>query len=77
MSAIIIMIAGVFVALNLIVIMIKIKKDRWLDAIIDGSLLVILAWVFGGTITGLMTATVASSIISMYLLVSPPQIEGI
>ena len=74
--AIIVLIAGLFTALNLIVIMIKIKKDRWLDAFIDGGLLVTLTMVFGGSITGLLTAVVASSIISMYLLAMPPKIEG-
>ena len=73
--AVIVLIAGLFTALNLIVIMIKIKKDRWLDATIDGGLLLTLTFVFGGSITGLLTAVVASSIISMYLLAVPPQIN--
>lgn len=70
--AIIVIVAGIFTALNLIVIMIKIKKGRMLDAFIDGGLLVLLTMVFGGSVTGLLTAVVASSVISMYLLVSPP-----
>ncbi len=72
-----VLIAGVFTALNIIVIMIKIKRNRVLDAIIDGGLLVTLTMVFGGSITGLLTAVVASSVISMYLLAVPPKMSGI
>ena len=72
-----VLIAGVFTALNLIVIMLKIKRGRTLDAIVDGGLLVLLTFVFGGSITGLLTAVVASSIISMYLLAVPPKMGEI
>ena len=75
MSAIVTLIAGVFVAANIIVIMLKIKHDRIADAILDGTILILLAWIFGGSFAGLVTATVASSVISLYLLVIPPKLD--
>jgi hypothetical protein len=68
-----IVIAGVAVAANLLVIHQKIKRERYSDAALDGFLLVMIAIVFSGTISGLMIGTVASSIVSIYLWFSPPK----
>jgi len=75
MSGIVLLIAGVAVAANIIVIMLKIKYGRYTDALLDGLLLVTLAWVFGGSFAGLVTATISSSVISMYLLAQPAKFE--
>jgi len=70
-----IIIAGVAVAVNLIIIKVKVEKKRYADAGLDGGVLVILGLLFAGTITGLMVATVASSVVSLYLYMSPPKIN--
>ena len=75
MSAIVLLVAGIFVALNIIVIMLKVKYNRITDAALDGTILVLLAWIFGGSFGGLVTATVASSVISLYLFIVPPKFD--
>jgi Na+/H+-translocating membrane pyrophosphatase len=72
MGAIAIIIFGIATAMNLGVIKMKLEHDRNADAALDFILLVLLTWIFGGTITGLAVATIASSFISLYLYVSPP-----
>ena len=68
-----ILIMGVAVAANIIIIKWKFEKDRTNDALLDAGLLIVLAFVFSGTISGLMVGTVASAVISLYLLISPPK----
>ena len=65
---------GIATAMNIAVIKMKIEKERYPDAILDATLLVVLAWIFGGSVTGLAVATVASAFISLYLFISPPDI---
>lgn len=60
-------------AFNLIIIKYKLESNRVPDAILDISSLVALAWVFSGSTQSLMVATIASAIISIYLLVFPPK----
>lgn len=71
----VIIILGTATAFNLAIVKWKIEHDRGTDAFIDGSILIILAWVFGGTVSGLAIASVTSFIISLYLIVSPPNFE--
>lgn len=63
---------GVATAMNLGFIKLKLEQDRNADAAVDAAVLVILAYVFGGSITGLSVATIASGLISLYLYISPP-----
>jgi hypothetical protein len=72
MGALAIILFGMATAMNIGVIKWKLEKDRNADALLDAILLVALAWIFGGSITGLAVATISSSFISLYLLVSPP-----
>ena len=74
-SASVILVMGFFTALNLMAIKWKLEHDRGADAGLDFTVLVVLAWLFGGTISGLAIATIASAIISLYLLVSPPRMD--
>ena len=67
-----ILIIGITTAVNIIIIKWKFEHNRHADAALDGTLLVLLAIVFGRTIAGLQIATVTSVIISFYLLLSPP-----
>ena len=60
------------VSMNVIIIKWKYEHHRDADATLDLGLLILVAVVFSGTISGLMIGTIASAIISLYLLVSPP-----
>ncbi len=68
-------IMGIALGLNLVIILFKIHKNRHLDATIDGTILATLAWLFSGTVTGLMIGTIGSSIVSLYLLAIPPKVR--
>ncbi len=72
MDGILVVVLGITTAINLIIIKWKLEKKRYPDASLDAVLLFLLAWVFGGTITGLAVATISSMIISFYLMISPP-----
>jgi hypothetical protein len=68
-------IIGVVVAFNFLVIYAKLNHKRYLDAGLDFTLLAVLSILFGGSYAGLVVATIASAIISLYLLVKPPKIK--
>jgi len=72
MGALAIILFGMATAMNIAVIKWKLEKDRNSDALLDGIMLVTLTWIFGGSISGLAVATIASSFVSLYLLISPP-----
>ncbi len=74
MDLITIMIMGIATAANLAIIKIKLEKSRNADALVDGTILVALGFIFSGTISGLAVATVASMFISGYLYISPPDL---
>ena len=69
-----ILIFGLAMAGNIAVIKFKLERYRYSDATVDAVVLVVLTYIFGGSIAGLAVATVASVFFSMYLLVSPPDI---
>lgn len=58
---------GIALAFNVLVILYKYSKDRFLDAVLDFGILATLSLVFGQTITGLIIVTYASAIISVIL----------
>lgn len=66
-------IIGVVVALNIIIILRKFKAKRTEDGIFDASLLALVTVTFSGSYAGLVVATVASLLISIYLYASPPK----
>ncbi len=66
------LVIGIIVALNIIIVMLKVRHSRTADAILDASLLLLVTIVFGGSYAGLVVATVASLIISIYLFLHPP-----
>ena len=66
-------IIGVVSAINLIVIIHKFKKGRVEDGIFDSVLFVVLASMFAGSYGGMVVAMIASLMISIYLLASPPK----
>jgi uncharacterized protein (DUF983 family) len=73
MNDVSIFIMGTAVAFNVLIIKWKLEHDRLSDALLDGFILVILSFVFMGTISGLMVGTVASAVVSLFLLASPPK----
>ena len=68
-----ILMMGAALSFNLIIIKIKIEHNRKTDAALDAGLLALIGVVFSSTITGLMIGTIASAIISLYLLAFPPK----
>ena len=76
MNGIMLLIVGVAVAINILIIKVKLESKRVADALLDGTVLVALSFVFGGSFNGLITATVASSIVSLYLWKNPPKLTN-
>jgi Na+-transporting NADH:ubiquinone oxidoreductase subunit NqrB len=58
-------------AFNIIIVIWKFRYNRVVDAIVDGSLLVAVFFVFMGSTQLLIIGTLASFIVSIYLLFSP------
>ena len=67
-------IMGVLVSLNFIILIYKFKRSRYLDAIIDGSILVAIAVFMSGSQSLLFSGIIGSFIVSIYLLISPPKL---
>jgi len=64
---------GVALAFNLIIIIWKFKHSQVFGAVIDASLLTLVAVVFSGSFDALTVGTIGSAIVSLYLLVDPPK----
>lgn len=67
------LIMGLAAAFNILVIKWKIEHERYADAGLDTAILIIFTMVFGGTLGGMVIATVGSAIVSLYLLAFPPK----
>ena len=74
-STMVIFLLGVATFINIFSIKWKLENDRPADAVLDAVVLVGLGWVFGATMSGLAIATIASAIMSAYLLISPPKMD--
>ena len=68
---------GVAAAFNFLVVKWKIEHSRFADAGLDVIILIILSFIFGGTMGGMIVATIASFIVSFALLASPPNLSFI
>lgn len=68
------LILGIATAFNFIVIKLKFERGRLADATLDLITILLLAGMFGGTVTGMMIAMIASVIISLYLFYNPPKL---
>lgn len=71
------LVIGIAVAFNFLVIKAKFEHNRYSDAALDLILLVIISFLFAGSFGGLVVATVASAIISVYLYFYPPKLPDI
>lgn len=67
------LVLGVVVAVNFIIVKMKLDRKRWEDAIFDLITLCILLGVFSGSYAGLIVSSVASLCISLYFFASPPE----
>ena len=67
-------IIGIAVAFNFLVIKVKFERKRYADGILDLALLTIISFLFAGSFGGLVVATVASALISIFLFVFPPKL---
>lgn len=67
------LVLGLVVAVNFIVIKIKLAKNRWEDSLFDFLLLITLMILFSGSFSGLIVSSIASLFISLYFFASPPQ----
>ena len=67
---------GIAAAFNVLIIKWKIENSRKVDAALDGSVLMLLAAIFGGTLGGMVIATIGSAVVSIYLLAFPPKFSS-
>lgn len=66
-------ILGVAMAFNIIVILMKLNRERYIDGLTDFAILVVFAIVLGGSAQSLAVGTIASCIISIYLFREEPK----
>lgn len=64
-------IIGVAVALNLLIVLRKFQNRQYFNALIDGTLLVLVALVFSMSTDALVIGTIGSLIVSVYLIFYP------
>ena len=64
---------GIVTFFNLVILKIKFEQGRTADLALDVISLVILSYLFGNTITGMLVAMIASFIMSVYLWFFPPK----
>jgi len=67
------LILGLVVAINFIIIKMKLDKKRWEDSIFDVLVLCIIMILFSGSYAGLIVGSVASLFMSLYFYASPPK----
>ena len=65
---------GVAVFFNIVVIKWKYDKARYADALLDFVCLVAVSILFSGSYAALVVGSIASALVSIYLLVSPPKL---
>lgn len=59
---------GIAIGFNFIILRYKYKKKRYNDLALDITVLVVLGYLFGGTILGMAAAMVGGMLVSLYLL---------
>jgi len=67
------LIIGIATAFNFLIIKTKVEKKRYEDAAFDAFTLFALTVMFGGTLGGMIIATIGSFITSLWLLKYPPK----
>lgn len=64
---------GIVTFFNLVILKIKFEAGRTADLILDIASIFVLSYIFGGTVTGMLVAMIASGIMSVYLWFWPPK----
>lgn len=64
---------GVVVAINFLIIKTKLTKKRWEDATFDVLIFLVIMALFSGSYAGLVVGSIASLVVSIYFLASPPK----
>lgn len=67
------LILGLVVAVNFIIVKMKLDRKRWEDAVFDVLTLLVVMALFSGSYAGLIVGSVASLFISIYFFASPPK----
>lgn len=67
--------AAIATFINFAIILWKVKRERWVDAVLDVSVFALICVLFSGTITGLQVGMIASMLFSLYLLAFQPKLE--
>jgi hypothetical protein len=67
-------IIGIAVFFNIAIIKWKFDRARYADAILDMSLLILIGAVFSSSYSALVVGTIASALISIFLLFSPVKV---
>jgi hypothetical protein len=73
MDILIILIASIAISFNFVLLIMKWYRGRTKDLMIDGFIFVVLAFLFGGTGTGLVASMISGAIISVYLFFYIPE----
>lgn len=71
------LIIGISVFLNIAILKWKFDHTRYLDAFVDTFLLAGVMFLFSGSYGALVVGTVASLLVSLYLLISPPKLPSL
>lgn len=69
-------IIGIAIFFNIAVIKWKYDRARYSDAILDFVCLVTVSILFSGSYSALVVGTIASALVSIYLLISPPVLKS-
>lgn len=69
-----VLVMGIATAFNVLVVLKKVELKRYQDAIFDISILVMLGLALQGSLGGMMVATTASAIVSIYFMFNPPKL---
>jgi Mn2+/Fe2+ NRAMP family transporter len=67
------LVLGLIVAVNFIIVKMKLDRKRWEDAVFDVLTLLVIMALFSGSYAGLIVGSVASLFISLYFFASPPK----
>ena len=69
-------IIGFVTAFNFIIVYWKFQNGRVADGVLDLTIFGAIAAIFAGTVSGLTVGMIASFLVSLYLLSSPPKLDN-
>ena len=66
-----VLVMGIALSSNILVILWKLEHRNKTEALLDAGLLALVMYIAGGTLTGMLVGTIASVVVSVYLLLNP------